>query len=171
MRNPRLREIPLIFESPRYFRNVRLYGVGLRIVQLEDERAIAEIDIVKRAVSLSDEQWARERTEVWDEYQGQRRSLENRIYKLLKKEGGAMWTSFKKGRELDVSRTRGAERYKRKRAESAGEVIRSPKRKTASDKMLGAVVEMDGGRLLRSGRRYQGDPAGHRAEGRMRDST
>ena len=122
---------------------------------------------MKRAVSLSDEQWGRERTKVWDEYQGQRRSLENRIYKLLKKEGGAMWKNFKRGRELDVSRIRGAERYKRKRAESAAEVIRSPKRKTAIDLMLGAAVEINGGRLLRSGRRYQGDSAGHSDEGMM----
>jgi hypothetical protein len=161
LRDERLRDVLLIFETPDYFRGNRQAGSkrGQLIAHLENERHAAEESLVRKIVTLTDEEWYQEQAShtLWEKYKKKKVSCEGKIYKLLAKENGAMFENLHNRRAGSISRASKVRAMKSERAkklvEANGEwvptIARAPRHlEVEPAKDLGSL-------LLRSGKRCE----------------
>ncbi|ODN76321.1 hypothetical protein, variant 1 [Cryptococcus amylolentus CBS 6039] len=124
---PFFKTVPLLLESPPYFKNFvvpsesirRMPRYATQIITLEHERSALERGIIECMIHLSDDEWYEEEVCLWATYNGMRKAVERKIYNIVKKQGGGIWKSFSKGRKKVVEQLRATEGAKRKKKNSA----------------------------------------------------
>ncbi|ODN79175.1 hypothetical protein L198_07925 [Cryptococcus wingfieldii CBS 7118] len=125
---PFFKTVPLLLESPPYFKNFPIPSESIRrmpryatkIISLEHERSALERGIIECMIHLSDDEWhGKGEVCLWATYNEMRKAVERKIYNIVKKQGGGIWLSFSKGRRKVVEQLRATEGAKRKKKNRA----------------------------------------------------
>ncbi|WVF66377.1 hypothetical protein IAT40_001117 [Kwoniella sp. CBS 6097] len=152
LRHPLLHGIPTQLETPPYYRGLRYTtsSSSKRISALEHFRAALERNFVQEIINIPDDEWNLRERAVTKKYFGEKKRLENRIYKVMEKmgrnqrddRGGGSRDKWRRCRMREVAASRKTQGMKRRKKRSRANSIKSM-RDTECQSSGGDVMECE----------------------------